>query len=126
MARALAAVDVQDFARHEAGRLEVEDGLDNVGDLAETANRVQGSELSVCLDGMHRRLDGAGCDRVHPDTALCVLDRERFGRGIKTALCQRREYRRYAGDRVVGEARRNLHDMAAACFSISAIASCVM
>jgi hypothetical protein len=81
-----AAVDVHNSARHEAGPLEVEDRLEDVGDLAHTAERVQGVELRMCRDGIHRRLDDAGCHRVHPDTALGILDRERFGRGIEVAL----------------------------------------
>jgi hypothetical protein len=126
VARALPTVDVKDFARHEAGPFEVEDGLDNGGELAETANRVQGSELSICLDGMHRRLDGAGCDRVHPDTALRILDRERFGRGIQTALRQRREYDGTLA--IVWSARLVVicTTWPLPCFSISATASCVM
>ena len=35
--RALAAVDVKDFAGYEAGRFEVEDRADDVGDLAQMA-----------------------------------------------------------------------------------------
>ena len=38
MARALAAIDVKDLARHEAGPFEVEDRVDDVGDLAQMAN----------------------------------------------------------------------------------------
>jgi len=114
VARALAAVNVKDFARHEAGRLEVEDRADDVGDLAHMAQRVQGAQLRMRLNGMHRRLDDAQGDGVHPDTALRILDRERFGRAVQTALRQRRKHGRYAGDRVVDQARRDLHDMAAA------------
>jgi len=47
VARTLAAVDVQDFARHEAGPFEIEDRVDDVGDFAQTAYRVQGGEWSV-------------------------------------------------------------------------------
>jgi hypothetical protein len=63
--RALAAVDVQDFARHEAGRLEIEDRVDDVGDLTHMADRVQGVELWMRLDGMHRRLDDTQLRRLH-------------------------------------------------------------
>ena len=59
MAGALAAVDVKNFARHEAGPLEVKDRVDDIGDLAYVPDRVQGAELCICLDGMHRRLDDA-------------------------------------------------------------------
>jgi hypothetical protein len=34
VARALAAVHVKDFARHEAGLFEVEDRVDDIGNLA--------------------------------------------------------------------------------------------
>jgi hypothetical protein len=47
VARALPAVDVQDFARHEAGRLEIEDRFDDVGDFAQTADRVQAASTYV-------------------------------------------------------------------------------
>src|ERR1700676_817320 len=80
VARALTTVDVKDFARHEAGRLEVEDRVDDVGDLAHMADRVQSAKLRMRLDGMHRRLDDAQGHCVHSDTVLRILDRERFGR----------------------------------------------
>src|SRR5260370_35793647 len=70
MTCALAAVDVKDFACHEAGRLEVEDRVDDVGDLAYMADRVQSAELRIGLDGVHRRLDGPRPHPLHPDTAL--------------------------------------------------------
>src|SRR5690348_7323071 len=40
MTCALAAVDVKDFARHKAGLFEVEDRVDDVGDLAHPSDRV--------------------------------------------------------------------------------------
>src|SRR5260221_14195498 len=114
MAGVLAAIDVQDFARHEASLLEVKNRLDDVGDLPHAAQRMQGGELRMRLGGMHWRLDDTERDGVHSDTALCILDRQRFGRGVQRALCERGEHRRYAGDGVVDEARRDLHDMTAA------------
>jgi hypothetical protein len=68
MAGALAAVEVKDFARHKAGRFQAEDRIDDVGDLAQTANRVQRAELRMGLDGMHRRLDDAQRNRIHADS----------------------------------------------------------
>jgi hypothetical protein len=100
VARALAAVDMKDFARHEAGRLEVEDRADDVGDLAHAADWVQVGELRMRLEGMHRRLDDAQRDRVYPNTVLGILDRERFGRAIEAALRQGRQDGRDAGGRV--------------------------
>ena len=114
MAGALGAVDVKDCARHKAGRFQVEDRIDDIGDLAHTANRVQRAELRMGLDGMHRRLDDAQRNRIHADTALRILDRQRFGRGGQAAFCKRREYGRYARHRVIDQARCYLHDMAAA------------
>src|SRR4029077_6362898 len=86
VAPALTTVDVKDFARHEAGRLKVEDRVDDVGDLAHMANRVQDAKLRMRLDGMHRRLDDAQGHGVHPDAVLRILDRKRFGRSIQATL----------------------------------------
>jgi hypothetical protein len=47
VARTLATVDVQDFARHEAGPFEIKDRVDDVGDFAQTVDRVQGGELRI-------------------------------------------------------------------------------
>ena len=126
MAGALAAVDVEDFAGHEAGPFEIEDRVGDVRDLAQPADWVQGGELRIFLDRMHWRLDRARRHRIHSDPALGILDCERFGHGIEATLRQRRQHGGYAGDGVLGEARRDLYDMAVPCFSISAMASCVM
>jgi hypothetical protein len=89
MAGALAAVDVEDFAGHEAGPFEVEDRIDDVGNLAQPADWVQVASCAYS-DGMHWRLDGARRHRVHSDPALGILDRKRFRRGIQATLRQRR------------------------------------
>jgi len=34
----------------------------------------------MCFDGMHRRLDDAGRNRIQSDAKTCILDRQRFGR----------------------------------------------
>src|SRR6266436_8422670 len=88
VAGALTTVDVKDFARHKTGSLEVEDRVDDVGDLAHMADRVQPAKLRMRLDGMHRRLYDAQGHGIHPDTILRILDRERFGRSIQAALRQ--------------------------------------
>src|SRR5260370_16210319 len=75
VARALPAVDVEGLSGHEAGRFEIEDGVHDVGDLAHSAERVEGAERLMRLDRMHRRLDDAGSDRLHPDAALLGFDR---------------------------------------------------
>ena len=72
------------------------------------------AELRMRLGGMHRRLDDAQGDRIHPDAALRILDCQRFGRGVQAALCQGCKHGRRAGDRVVDQACRDLHHMAAA------------
>ena len=126
MTCALSAVDVKDFASHEGGRLEVEDRANDVGDLAHVADGVQGIELRMRFDGVHRRFDDPRRDRVHPNTALRIFDRERSGRGGQSAFRKRREHRGHTGNRVIDQARRELHDMAAALLPISATANCVM
>ena len=45
MTGALTAIDAKDFTRHEAGRLEAENRVDDVGDLTHMADRMQGAEL---------------------------------------------------------------------------------
>jgi hypothetical protein len=60
MARTLAAINVNGLTGHKGGRLQKENRVDNVGDLAHPAERVQLGELRMCFDGMHRRLDDAG------------------------------------------------------------------
>ena len=71
----LAAVDVQDLAGDERRRLQEEDAVDDVADLADVPNRGElGAEPGVALRRMHRRLDDAGRDGVHPDAAGGVLD----------------------------------------------------
>ena len=82
MACALTAVGVKDFVRHETYRLKVEDRANDVGDLTHMAERVQCVELRMCFACIHWRLDNPQCDRIHPDTALRIPDREGLGRGI--------------------------------------------
>ena len=76
MARTLAAIDVNGLARHEARRFQIEDRVHDVRYLAHPAKRVQLGELRMCFDGMHRRLDDAGRNRIHSDAELCILDRQ--------------------------------------------------
>lgn len=63
MPRALTAVDVQKFASNEAGRLQVKNRVDHVGDLTHAADRVRGAELRICLDGVRGRLNHTERDR---------------------------------------------------------------
>src|SRR5215204_4443441 len=83
VAGTLATIDVNGLARHEARRFQIEDRAYDLRDLAHPAKRVQLGELRMCFDGMHRRLDDAGRNRIHSDAELCILDRQRFGRGTQ-------------------------------------------
>jgi hypothetical protein len=77
-AGALAAVDVQDFAGHEAGTFEIENAstMSLISPMWPTGCS---APSAACVStGMHRRLDDAGRDRVHADAALGVLDRQRL------------------------------------------------
>ena len=114
MARALPAVDVEGLSGHEGGRFEIEDSVHDVGDLAHSAERVEAAERLMRLDGMHRRFDDAGSDRVRPDAAFRVFDRQRPRGGIETSLCQGCEHGGHVRVRMVYEARRDLDDVAAA------------
>ena len=53
---------------------------------------------------MHRRLDDAGRDRIHPNPAFGVLDGQGFGSRVQAAFGQRRQYRRHAIDRMIDQA----------------------
>ena len=72
MTCALAPIDVKDFASHEGCRLEVKDRANDVGDFAHMADGVQGIELRIRVDGVHRRFDDPRRDGVHPNTAPCT------------------------------------------------------
>jgi hypothetical protein len=56
----LAAVDPQDLAGHEGRMLEIEDRVDDVGDLAHAADWMELRERLVGRLGVHRCLDDAG------------------------------------------------------------------
>jgi hypothetical protein len=93
VARALPAVDVEGLSGHEGGRFEIEDGVHDIGDLAHSAERVESAERLMRLDGMHRRLNDARRDRVHPEcrasrirlpATLVAAPRPRFVRDAST------------------------------------------
>ncbi|MNI32307.1 hypothetical protein D3C73_862160 [compost metagenome] len=79
-------------------------------------NRVQGAQCRVGFFAMHRRLDDARADRVYPDAALGVFDRQGFGRGVQAAFGQRSQHRWHAVDGVVDQAGGDVHHVAAAVF----------
>src|SRR5450755_4350376 len=76
VARTLPAIDVNGLARHEARRLQIEDRAYDVRDLTHPAKRMQLGKLRMCFDGMHRRLDDPGRNRIHSDAELGILDRQ--------------------------------------------------
>jgi hypothetical protein len=80
-----AAIYVKDLSGNESRRLEIEDRVHDVGDLPHAPERMQGAELRMCLDGIHRRLNDARCDRIHPD-ATRGGDGRRGGRGALIAV----------------------------------------
>src|ERR1700733_7087497 len=73
----LPAVDVQDLAGDERRRLQEEDAVDDVADLAHMPDWGElRAEPDVALRRMHRRLDDARRDGVDPDATGRVLDGE--------------------------------------------------
>lgn len=75
MTRDLATVDMQDLAGDERRIFEEEDAADDIADLANMPDwRKLRAEPGVALCGMHRRLNDAWRDSVHPDAAGGVLD----------------------------------------------------
>ena len=114
MARALAAIDVKDLARHEACRFQIEDRAHDLGDFTQPPKWVQLGEPRMRFDGVHRRLDAAGRNRIHSDAELRILDCQRFCRGAQASLRQRGEDGRHKGVRMFDQARGDLYDVAAA------------
>jgi hypothetical protein len=53
MTGALATIDVKDLAGDKAGRLKVEDCIDDVGDIAHVPDRMQSPERGVGLNRVH-------------------------------------------------------------------------
>src|SRR6266478_2369634 len=86
MAGALAAIDMQNFARDERCRFQVEDRADNVGDLAHMSDGVKEPERLIGFRGMHGSLADAGCHGVYPDPALGILYGQGLGRGVEPPL----------------------------------------
>jgi hypothetical protein len=59
----LTAVDVQRLARDERGALEIENALDDVGDLPDAAKRVEARVPGLSVTGREPRADAPGCAR---------------------------------------------------------------
>src|SRR6516164_4349831 len=67
----------------------------------------------VSLGFVHRRLDDAQRNRVYSNAVLYVLHRQRPRHRVQTALGHDLNGHGYAGDRVVHERRRDIHNAAA-------------
>lgn len=110
MASGLAAIDVQRFACDEVGALEVKDRVDDIGDLAQPADRVQGRQQGVCFRLVHGRADNARRDRVHANAAAREFDGERSGHSVKPALGQRGQGRGHLRIGVVDQTGRDVDE----------------
>src|ERR1700722_10935074 len=85
---ALTAVDVQNIPGDERGVLHVDDGVHDIPDLADPAERVKRGERVVRLGCVHRGADDAQCDGVDPDAAVRVLDCQCLGDSVEPTLGQ--------------------------------------
>src|SRR5579859_3565404 len=110
---ALAAIDVEDFASHKAGCLQVEDGFHNVRDLPHMADRMQVVQLGIGFRGIHRTLDYPWGDSIHANAAFRIFDGQRLRCGVQAALGHRGQNGWYSRIGMIDEAGRDLHDVAA-------------
>ncbi len=76
----LPTIHMQDLTRHKPGRLQVNNGLDDIADVPHPPNRMQAPQCLMGFFGMHRRLDNPGTHGIDPNPAFGVLDRQGFGR----------------------------------------------
>src|SRR5690349_20266320 len=84
----LAAVDVHDLACDVGRRLEEEDAGHDVADLADPSERGEPvAEPRVAFGRVYRCLDDARRDSVDADAAGGVLDGQRPGGRVQSALC---------------------------------------
>jgi hypothetical protein len=113
---ALTTIDVQDFAGDEVGVVQIHNRLSDVVDFAHVADRVQIAQRFMGFFAVHRGLDDARGNRVHPNPALGVLNRQGFGRCVQTTFGQRGQYRRHAVNCVVCQAGGDVDDVAFALF----------
>jgi DNA-binding CsgD family transcriptional regulator len=98
-----AAVDVQDLAGDVRRRLQEQDAVDHVADLAGPAHRRQPvAQPFVAVGRVHRGLDDARRDGVDPDAARGVLDGQGSGHRGQAALGQRGQRAGLAGRRGLG------------------------
>jgi hypothetical protein len=97
VARALSAVDMQDFAGDEGRAFEVEHSGDDVVDGAEPSQGMQTGQGGVIGRGVHRGVDDPRRDRVDPNSTARVLGCQRFGDSRQAALGQGGQRGRDAG-----------------------------
>src|SRR5438874_535914 len=86
MPGALASIDVEDLAGHEASGLEVEDGVDDIADFAHPTDRMHCAQCFMGLGRMHGGLDDAGSDRIDANASLREFDGEPLGNRIQATL----------------------------------------
>ena len=114
MPRDLAAVNMEGLAGHKGRRLEIENGIDDVRDLAHVSHRMQLSQELIGIRRMHRRFDDAARDGVHADAPLGVFDGERLRRGGEATFRQRSEDGGHLRIGLIDQGRGDRNDMAAA------------
>ena len=79
---------MQNVAGDEGRVLEIENGLDDVVDLAETTERMQLRQGVVGRRIVHRGADHPEGDSVRADAAAGIFDRQRLGYRVQPALRQ--------------------------------------
>src|SRR5262249_51538171 len=114
VAGALTAVDGKDLARHGAGGLKIEDGVDDIADVAHALHRMQRGQEIMSLRRVHRRFDDAGRNGIHPDALRGIFDGERLRGGVDAALGQIGKHGRHRGNRMIGKAGADVDDVAGA------------
>src|SRR5579871_1450542 len=84
----LTTIDVQRLARDECGAFEIEDGIDDVADLADAAQRVKGIEALVRLGVVGGGPDDAERDGIHAHALRRIFDRQRTAGRHESTLGQ--------------------------------------
>ena len=87
MSGGLPAVDMQDLARDECGLFEIQDPVDDIADLANPAEGVEGGLARVGCGFVQSSPDHSERDSVDPYAALRVLYCQRPRHGSQSALC---------------------------------------
>ena len=82
---------MKDLAGDECRLLQIHHGVGDLLHLTHSAHRLQPAEKAVRLRRMHRRLDRARRDGVHPDLTAGIFDRKRACDRVEPAFGQRRK-----------------------------------